>query len=67
MGINEEEAWLHHTVKDFEYVVTSGKYGVLFFDLLGDDAKQVLRNMFTAEDNNLKVVPYEEDFALERV
>lgn len=67
MGINEEEAWLHHTIKDFEYVVTSGKYGVLFFDLLGDDAKQVLRNMFTAEDNNFKVVPYEEDFALEKV
>jgi len=29
--VNEEEAWLHHVIKDFDYVVCSGKYGPLFF------------------------------------
>ena len=49
MEVNEEEAWLYHTIKDFEYVVNSGKYGTLVFEMLGDDTKQALRNMLTAE------------------
>lgn len=67
MVVNEEEAWLYHTVKDFEYIVNSGKYGVLFYDLLGEDTKQVLKNMLTAEANNLKVVRQDDDYAVQEV
>jgi hypothetical protein len=53
--VNEEEAWLHHVLKDFDYVVQSGKYGPLFYDLLSADTKQILFNMYVLEQNNLKV------------
>lgn len=48
MDFNEEEAWLYHTLKDFEYIVNSGKYGTLVFELLGEDTKQAMHNMLAA-------------------
>lgn len=62
---NEEEAWLYHTVKDFEYVVSSGKYGTLFFEMLSQDAKQVLANMLNAEALNLKITRKDDEFTVE--
>ena len=62
---NEEEAWLYHTIKDFEYVVNSGKYGTLFFDALTKETKQILANMLNAEANKLKLVRKDDAFTLE--
>lgn len=62
---NEEEAWLYHTIKDFEYVVNSGKYGTLFFEMLGQDTKVVLTNMLNAEANNLKLIRKDDEFAIQ--
>lgn len=42
---NEEEAWLHHVIKEFDGVVCSGKYGPLFYKMLSDDAKLIISNM----------------------
>ena len=42
---NEEEAWLHHVIKEFDSVVCSGKYGPLFYKMLSDDAKLIISNM----------------------
>ena len=53
--VNEEEAWLHHVVKDFDYVVCSGKYGPLFYDMLSDDAKLILSNMYNLAKEGKKV------------
>ena len=53
--INEEEAWLHHVIKDFDYVVRSGKYGPLFYPLLSDEAKFIINNMRECEKRNLDV------------
>lgn len=46
---NEEEAWFHHVVKDFDYIVCSGKYGPLVYKLLSDQAKLTLNNMYNIE------------------
>ena len=54
MHQNEEEAWLHHTLKEFEYVVNSHKYGPLFYDLLSDDTKLILSNMINLDKKGLK-------------
>jgi len=62
---NEEEAWLYHTIKDFEYVVNSGKYGTLFFEMLSKDTKVILTNMLNAEANNLKLVRKDDEYALQ--
>ena len=53
--INEEEAWLHHVIKDFDYVVRSGKYGPLFYALLSDESKFIINNMRECELRNMEV------------
>jgi hypothetical protein len=53
--VNEEEAWLHHVIKDFDYVVCSGKYGPLFYPLLSDQAKLIINNMRECEIRNMEV------------
>jgi hypothetical protein len=53
--INEEEAWFHHVVKDFDYIVCSGKYGPLFYKLLSDEAKTIINNMYHLEKLKLEV------------
>ena len=53
--LNEEEAWLHHTIKEFDYVVCSGKYGPLFYNLLSEDAKLILYNMGVLKANNMEI------------
>lgn len=52
---NEEEAWLHHVVKDFDYVACSGKYGPLFYNMLSDQAKLIINNMRELEVRNMEV------------
>ena len=52
---NEEEAWLHHTIKQFDEIVCSGKYGPLFYKMLSDDAKLILNNMRMLEINNMEI------------
>jgi hypothetical protein len=52
---NEEEAWLHHVVKQFDEVVCSGKYGPLFYKMLSDDAKLILDNVSYLEKNNMEI------------
>jgi hypothetical protein len=51
---NEEEAWLHSVMRDFNYIVISGRYGPLFYELLTDDAKLIIQNMYLLEKNNMK-------------
>jgi len=53
--INEEEAWFHSVVRDFNYIVLSGKYGPLFYKLLSDEAKLILNNMYNMEQLNWEV------------
>lgn len=53
--VNEEEAWLHHVIKEFDYVVRSGKYGPLFYPLLSDEAKLIISNMRECEIQNVEV------------
>ena len=53
--LNEEEAWLHHTINEFDYVVCSGKYGPLFYKMLSDDAKTILYNCALLELNNMEI------------
>ena len=52
--VNEEEAWLIHAVKTFDEIVTSAKYGPLFFQYLSEDAKIVLMNMTFLEKAGYK-------------
>lgn len=52
---NEEEAWLHHTVKTFDEVVCSGKYGPLFYKMLSDDAKLIISNMEELERKGMEI------------
>jgi len=52
---NEEEAWLHHTIKAFDEIVCSGKYGPLFYKMLSNDAKQILFNMKMLEENKMEI------------
>lgn len=52
---NEEEAWLHHVIKDFDYIVCSGKYGPLFYKMLSDQAKLIINNMRECEIRNMEV------------
>jgi len=53
--LNEEEAWLHHVLADFDYIVQSGRYGPLVYDKLSKETKQILHNMYVLELNNIKV------------
>jgi hypothetical protein len=52
--VNEEEAWLIHAIKTFDEIVTSSKYGPLFFQYLSEDAKIVLMNMTFLEKAGYK-------------
>lgn len=52
---NEEEAWLYHTIKAFDEIVCSGKYGPLFYKMLSNDAKLILNNMRILEENNMEI------------
>ena len=52
---NEEEAWLHHVVKQFDDVVRSGKYGPLFYKMLSDEAKLIIDNMSYLEKHNIEI------------
>jgi len=52
---NEEEAWLHHTIKAFDEIVCSGKYGPLFYKMLSNDAKQILFNMKMLEEKKMEI------------
>lgn len=52
---NEEEAWLHHVIKDFDYIVCSGKYGPHFYKYLSDDAKVILNNLHKFHSGELDV------------
>jgi hypothetical protein len=53
--VNEEEAWLHGVIKDFDYIVCSGKYGPLFYKMLSDQAKLIINNMRECELRNMEV------------
>jgi|Laugrespbdmm15sn_2_1035079.scaffolds.fasta_scaffold01113_7 hypothetical protein len=52
---NEEEAWLHHIIKQFDEVVCTHKYGPLFYALLSEDAKLILNNMYTLEQRKQEI------------
>ena len=53
--LNEEEAWLHHVVKEFDSVVCSGKYGPLFYKMLSEDAKLIINNMAELERTGMEI------------
>lgn len=53
--VNEEEAWLHGVISDFDYIVCSGKYGPLFYKMLSDQAKLIINNMRECELRNMEV------------
>jgi hypothetical protein len=53
--MNDEEAWLHHVIKDFDFIVCSGKYGPLFYDLLSDEAKMIINNMRECKLRNMEI------------
>lgn len=53
--VNDEEAWLHWVMIDFNYIVKSGKYGPLFYDLLDEDTKTIINNMRECELQNVEV------------
>jgi hypothetical protein len=53
--VNDEEAWLHHVIKDFDFIVCSGKYGPLFYDLLSDEAKMIINNMRECKLRNMEI------------
>lgn len=53
--MNDEEAWLHHVIKDFDFIVCSGKYGPLFYDLLSDEAKLIINNMRELTLRNMEI------------
>lgn len=44
-----EEFWVHHVVKDFDYIVSSGKYRGLFYEMLSDETKEILFAIATSE------------------
>jgi hypothetical protein len=50
---NEEEAWLHHTLKEFEYVANSHKYGPIFYEMLSKDTKTILNNAYELEKRDM--------------
>jgi hypothetical protein len=53
--MNEEEAWLHSVMRDFNYIVLSGRYGPLFYNMLTDEAKLIINNMRECELRNMEV------------
>lgn len=53
--VNDEEAWLHWVMIDFNYIVKSGKYGPLFYNLLDEESKTIINNMRECELQNLEV------------
>jgi hypothetical protein len=52
---NEEEAWLHHAVKQFDNIVCSHKYGPLFYELLSNDAQLILNNMYVLKQRKQEI------------
>lgn len=55
--VNEEEAWLHHVIADFDYIVQSGRYGPFVYDKLSEETKMILHNMYVLKLNNVKIKP----------
>jgi hypothetical protein len=53
--VNDEEAWLHWVMMDFNYIVKSGKYGPLFYDLLDEETKTIINNMREVELGNVEI------------
>lgn len=51
----EEEAWLHHAVKQFDNIVCSHKYGALFYPLLSEDAQLILNNMYVLKQRKQEI------------
>lgn len=46
----EEGAWVFHTIKDFEYIVTSGRYSKKdIMEVLSNDAKAKLLVLLAEE------------------
>lgn len=37
-----EEAWVHHVVKDFDYIVSSKKYQGMYYKMLSQETKDIL-------------------------
>jgi hypothetical protein len=52
---NEEEAWLHHIIKQFDEVVCTHKYGPLFYELLDEETKTIINNMREVELGNVEI------------
>lgn len=61
--VNEEEAWLHGVIKDFDYIVCSGKYGPLFYKMLSDQAKLIISNMQECQKRELSIFVDGEEYA----
>jgi hypothetical protein len=40
---------------DFNYIVKSGKYGPLFYDLLDEETKAIINNMREVELGNVEI------------
>lgn len=45
-----EEFWVHHVVKDFDYIISSGKYPDSIYNMLSDKTKTKL---FTLAANQI--------------
>ena len=52
---NEEEAWLHHAVKQFDNIVCSHKYGPLFYELLSNAAQLIRNNMYVLKQRKQEI------------
>lgn len=44
-----EEFWVHHTVKNFDQIVSSKKYEGMFYELLSEETKNILLKCATTE------------------
>lgn len=52
---NPEEAWFYGIMRDFNYIVRSGKYGPLFYNLLEDESKDIINNMREVYLGNVEI------------
>jgi hypothetical protein len=43
-----EEFWVHHVVKDFDHIVSSGKYRGMFYEMLSQETKDILFKIATS-------------------
>lgn len=53
--VNEEEAWFYGIMRDFNYIVQSGKYGPLFYALLEEESKNIINNMREVDLGNVEI------------